>query len=46
MAPGVLAHKGGAGIEKQEGLGTYYTPNSTHFIRHYTRELRGIEASF
>lgn len=31
IAPGVLAHKGDAGIEKQEGLGTYYTPNSTNF---------------
>lgn len=26
MAPGVLLHKGKAGIEKREGKGTYYTP--------------------
>jgi hypothetical protein len=28
MAPGVLAHKGTAGIVKQDGKGTYYTPNA------------------
>ncbi len=28
MAPGVLVHKGTAGIAKQQGLGTYYTPDS------------------
>ena len=26
MAPGVLLHKGRAGIEKQDGKGTYYGP--------------------
>jgi hypothetical protein len=29
MAPGVLVHKGTAGIAKQQGLGTYYTPDAT-----------------
>jgi hypothetical protein len=29
MAPGVLLHKGPAGIEKQAGGGTYYTPPGT-----------------
>ena len=30
MAPGVLLHKGPAGIEKQAGRGTYYTPDHVH----------------
>ena len=28
MAPGVLQHKGQAGIVRQDGKGTYYTPNA------------------
>ena len=28
MAPGVLLHKGSAGIEAQDGKGTYYTPDA------------------
>lgn len=28
MAPGVLEHKGQAGILRQDGKGTYYTPNA------------------
>jgi hypothetical protein len=27
MAPGVVLHKGSAGIERREGKGTYYTPS-------------------